>query len=76
MIVKDIETVLVVTAFIAQAALVDRFEKNPFEAIKTGNRSGWTRTVVQSCFGQISELQVSENKTYYHTSSGNYRRNR
>ena len=37
MIVKDIETVLVVTAFIAQVPLVDRLEKNPFEAIHTGD---------------------------------------
>jgi hypothetical protein len=37
MIVKDIETVLVVTAFIAQVPLVDRLEKNPFEAMHTGD---------------------------------------
>ncbi len=37
MIVKDIETVLIVTAFIAQVPLVDRLEKNPFEAIHTGD---------------------------------------
>jgi predicted aconitase with swiveling domain len=37
MIVKDIETVLVVTAFIAQVPLVDRLEKDPFDAIYTGD---------------------------------------
>jgi hypothetical protein len=37
MIVKDVETVLVVTAFIAQVPLVDRLEKDPLEAISTGD---------------------------------------
>jgi hypothetical protein len=34
-IVKDVETVLIVSAFIAKVPLVDRLEKNPFEAIHT-----------------------------------------
>ena len=37
MIVKDVETVLVVTAFIAQVPLVDRLERDPLEAIRTGD---------------------------------------
>ena len=37
MIVKDVETVLVVTAFIAQVPLVDRLERDPFVAIRTGD---------------------------------------
>jgi hypothetical protein len=37
MIVKDVETVLVVTAFIAQVPLVDRLERDPLEAISTGD---------------------------------------
>jgi len=37
MIVKDVETVLVVSAFIAKVPLVDRLEKEPFEVIGTGD---------------------------------------
>jgi predicted aconitase with swiveling domain len=37
MIVKDVETVLVVSAFIAKVPLVDRLEKEPFEVIRTGD---------------------------------------
>ena len=37
MIVKDVETVLVVSAFIVKVPLVDRLEKDPFEAIQTGD---------------------------------------
>jgi predicted aconitase with swiveling domain len=37
MIVKNVETVLVVSAFIARVPLVDRLEKDPFEVIRTGN---------------------------------------
>jgi hypothetical protein len=37
MIVKDVETVLIVSAFIAKVPLVDRLEKDPFKAIKTGD---------------------------------------
>jgi predicted aconitase with swiveling domain len=37
MIVKDVETVLVVSAFIAQVSLVDRLEKDPFQIICTGD---------------------------------------
>jgi hypothetical protein len=37
MIVKDVETVLVVSAFIAKVPLVDRLEKNPFEIVETGD---------------------------------------
>jgi len=37
MIVKDVETVLIVSAFIAKVPLVDRLEKNPFEVIQTGD---------------------------------------
>jgi len=37
MIVKDVETVLVVSAFIAKVPLVDRLEKEPFEIIHTGD---------------------------------------
>jgi predicted aconitase with swiveling domain len=37
LIVKDVETVLVVSAFIVKIPLVDRLEKDPFEAIKTGD---------------------------------------
>jgi predicted aconitase with swiveling domain len=35
LIVKDVETVLIVSAFIARVPLVDRLEKNPFEVIHT-----------------------------------------
>jgi hypothetical protein len=37
MIVKDVETVLIVSAFIAKVPLVDRLEKDPFKAIGTGD---------------------------------------
>jgi hypothetical protein len=37
LIVKDVETVLVVSAFIAKVPLVDRVEKDPLEAIHTGD---------------------------------------
>ena len=37
MIVKDVETVLIVSAFIAKVPLVDRLEKDPFKAIQTGD---------------------------------------
>jgi predicted aconitase with swiveling domain len=37
MIVKDVETVLIVSAFIAEVPLVDRLEKDPFETIRTGD---------------------------------------
>ncbi|MBS7633120.1 DUF126 domain-containing protein [Candidatus Bathyarchaeota archaeon] len=37
MIVKDVETVLVVSAFIAKVPLVDRLEKDPFDVIHTGD---------------------------------------
>ncbi|MDH5266084.1 MAG: DUF126 domain-containing protein [Candidatus Bathyarchaeota archaeon] len=37
MIVKDVETVLVVSAFIAKVPLVDKLEKDPFEVIRTGD---------------------------------------
>jgi len=37
MIVKDVETVLIVSAFIAKVPLVDRLEKDPFKAINTGD---------------------------------------
>ena len=37
LIVKDVETVLVVSAFIVKVPLVDRLEKDPFEAIHTGD---------------------------------------
>jgi hypothetical protein len=37
MIVKDIETVLIVSAVIAKVPLVDRLEKDPFEVIHTGD---------------------------------------
>jgi predicted aconitase with swiveling domain len=37
MIVKDVETVLIVSAFIAKIPLVDRLEKDPFEAIENGD---------------------------------------
>ena len=37
MIVKEVETVLVVSAFIAKVPLVDRLEVNPFDAIRTGD---------------------------------------
>jgi predicted aconitase with swiveling domain len=38
MIVKDIETVLIVSAVIAKVPLVDRLERDPFEMIRTGDR--------------------------------------
>ena len=38
MIVKDVETVLIVSAFIAKVPLVDRLEEDPFETIRTGDR--------------------------------------
>jgi predicted aconitase with swiveling domain len=37
MIVKDVETVLIVSAVLAKVPLVDRLEKDPFEAIHTGD---------------------------------------
>jgi predicted aconitase with swiveling domain len=37
MIVKNVETVLIVSAFIAKVPLVDRLEKDPFETIHTGD---------------------------------------
>ena len=37
MIVKDVETVLMVTAFIGEVPLVDKLEKDPFTAIGTGD---------------------------------------
>jgi len=37
MIVKDVETVLIVSAFIARVPLVDRLEKDPFKTIRTGD---------------------------------------
>ncbi len=37
MIVKDVETVLIVSAFLVKVPLVDRLEKDPFEVIHTGD---------------------------------------
>jgi len=37
LIVKDVETVLVVSAFLVKIPLVDRLEKDPFEIIQTGD---------------------------------------
>jgi len=37
MIVKDVETVLIVSAVIANVPLVDRLEKDPFHIINTGD---------------------------------------
>jgi hypothetical protein len=37
LIVKDVETVLIVSAFLAKVPLVDRLEKDPFEIIQTGD---------------------------------------
>jgi predicted aconitase with swiveling domain len=37
MIVKDVETVLVVSAFLVKVPLVDRLERDPFEIIRTGD---------------------------------------
>jgi predicted aconitase with swiveling domain len=37
MIVKDVETVLIVSAVIAKIPLVDRLERDPFEIIHTGD---------------------------------------
>jgi len=37
MIVKDVETVLIVSAFIVKVPLVDKLERDPFEAIRTGD---------------------------------------
>jgi predicted aconitase with swiveling domain len=37
LIVKDVETVLVVSAFLVKVPLVDKLEKDPFEIIQTGN---------------------------------------
>jgi hypothetical protein len=37
MIVKDVETVLVVTVFIGKIPLVDKLEKDPFTVIDTGD---------------------------------------
>jgi predicted aconitase with swiveling domain len=38
MIVKDVETVLVVSAFIAKVPLVNRLEKDPFDIIHNGDQ--------------------------------------
>ena len=37
LIVKDVETVLVVSAFLVKVPLVDKLEKDPFEIIQTGD---------------------------------------
>ncbi len=37
LIVKDVETVLIVSAFLVKIPLVDRLEKDPFETIQTGD---------------------------------------
>ena len=37
MIVKDVETVLIVSAFIAKVPLVDRLERDPFDTIRNGD---------------------------------------
>jgi len=37
LIVKDVETVLVVSAFLVKVPLVDKLEKDPFEIIHTGD---------------------------------------
>jgi predicted aconitase with swiveling domain len=37
LIVRDVETVLVVSAFMVRIPLVDRLDKNPFEVIHTGD---------------------------------------
>jgi len=37
MIVKDVEAVLVVSAFLVKVPLVDRLEKDPFEIIHSGD---------------------------------------
>lgn len=37
MIVRDVETVLIVSAFIAKVPLVDKLEKDPFEVIRAGD---------------------------------------
>ena len=37
LIVKDIETVLIVSAFLVKVPLVDRLEEAPFEIIRTGD---------------------------------------
>lgn len=37
MIVKDVETVLIVSAFMVKVPLVDKLERDPFEAIRTGD---------------------------------------
>jgi len=37
MIVKDVETVLIVSAVIAEVPLVDRLEEDPFKVIRTGD---------------------------------------
>ena len=37
MIVKDVETVLIVSAFIAKVPLVNRLERDPFDTIRNGD---------------------------------------
>jgi predicted aconitase with swiveling domain len=37
MIVKDVETVLIVSAVLAKVPLVDKLEKDPFEIIRSGD---------------------------------------
>jgi len=37
LIAKDVETVLIVSAFLVKVPLVDRLEKDPFEIIHTGD---------------------------------------
>jgi len=37
MVVKDVETVLIVSAVLSKVPLVDRLEKDPFETIHTGD---------------------------------------
>ena len=56
MIVKDVETVLIVSAVLAKVPLVDRLEKDPFEAIHTGDT-----VKVEAERGMVT-VRIRENK--------------
>jgi predicted aconitase with swiveling domain len=59
MIVKDVETVLVVSAFIAKVPLVDRLEKDPFEVIRTGD---FVKVDAEKGLVRIAKQEVRRNR--------------
>jgi len=59
MIVKDVETVLIVSAFIAKVPLVDRLEKDPFEVIRTGD---FVKVYAEKGLVRIAKQEVRRNR--------------